>query len=238
MPKVAIVAALEREVWPIIRHWQVSESVYEGRRSKFYENDRAVLVCGGIGPEAARRATEAVVQLYRPIAVVSVGFAGALDPKLKVGTVVGVKTVVDAKDGSRANSPIGSWVLVSVDSVMSVAQKATLAKTYGAHAVDMEAASVARGAQARGIPFVCVKVISDEVDFEIPPVGKFVGSAGEFRGASFSLFALIRPWLWVKVFRLAKNSEKASQALCAWLDQYNHEPERREPSLYPALTVH
>ena len=60
-----------------------------------------MLVCSGIGREAARRATEAIINLYAPVLVQSVGFAGALDPTLKVGTVLTPVCVIDAKDGSR-----------------------------------------------------------------------------------------------------------------------------------------
>ena len=61
MPEVAIVAALERELRPLVREWKVAEREHAGRRFRFFESDRAVVVCGGIGPEAARRATEAVI---------------------------------------------------------------------------------------------------------------------------------------------------------------------------------
>ena len=60
--KVAMVAALEREVRPLIKHWHGVEREYEGRRFKFFENGDTVLICGGMGAEAARRATEARVE--------------------------------------------------------------------------------------------------------------------------------------------------------------------------------
>ena len=44
----------------------------EGRRYRFLEKDDWVLVCGGIGPEAARRAAEAVIALYAPSVIYSV----------------------------------------------------------------------------------------------------------------------------------------------------------------------
>src|SRR6476660_7296010 len=78
MPEVAIVAALEREVRPLVREWKVAEREHAGRKFRFFESDRAVVVCGGVGPEAARRATEAAISLYRPARVISAGFAGAL----------------------------------------------------------------------------------------------------------------------------------------------------------------
>lgn len=223
--KVAIVAALEREVRPLIKQWRSVERDYDSRRYKFFENDRAVLVCSGIGPEAARRATEAVINLYAPVLVQSAGFAGALDPTLKVGTVLTPICVIDAKDGSRIEAGVGYWVVVSVDQPASVKQKAKLAEAYWAQAVDMEAAAVARAAQAHDITFVGLKAISDEANFEMPPIERFIGGDGQLRIAAFAAYVAVRPWLWLRVFQLARNSSIAAAALCEWLEQYNDEPE-------------
>src|SRR6266576_2492630 len=114
--KIALVAALEREVWPLVKQWSASEREFDGRQFRFFENARAVLVCGGIGAEAARRATEAIIRLYQPVAVESVGFAGALDSRLEVGTVIGVKRVIDAKKGSTPAGSILFRTLVSSES--------------------------------------------------------------------------------------------------------------------------
>jgi adenosylhomocysteine nucleosidase len=239
-PKVAIVAALEREVRPLIKHWRPVERDYDGRKYKFFENERAVLVCAGIGPEAARRATEAIIRLYAPVMVQSVGFAGALDSTLKVGTVMTPICVIDAKDGSRVEAGVGHWVVVTVDRAVNVEQKTKLAKAYWAHAVDMEAAAVARGAQAHDITFVGLKAISDEADFEMPPIDRFIAGDGTFRTGAFTAFVALRPWLWLRVIQLARNSAKAANALCEWLDQYNHDEEQdseelvnRGPGLHP-----
>ena len=176
---------MEREVRPLIQQWRPVEREYDGRKYKFFENERAVLVCGGIGPEAARRATEAVIQLYAPIMVQSAGFAGALDSTLKAGTVLTPICVIDAKDGSRIEAGVGYWIVVSIDHIANVEQKATLAKAYWAQAVDMESAAVARGAQAHDITFVGLKVISDEADFELPGMERFIARDGKFRTAAF-----------------------------------------------------
>jgi adenosylhomocysteine nucleosidase len=228
---------MEREVRPLIRQWRAVDREYDGRKYRFFENGRAVLVCSGIGPESARRATEAIIQLYAPVLVQSVGFAGALDPSLKVGTVLTPICVIDAKDGSRIGAGVGHWILVSVAETAGVEQKAKLAKAYWAHAVDMEAAAVARGAQAHDIVFVGLKAISDEAGFEMPSIERFIASDGQFRTLPFALFVAVRPWLWPRVVRLARNSDKAAKALCEWLEQYNHdaeEQEKAEPGLHAA----
>jgi adenosylhomocysteine nucleosidase len=176
MPEIAMVAALEHELWPLVKHWRVSRREYAGRSFRFFEGERSVAVCGGVGAEAARRATEAIIALYHPLLVQSVGFAGALEGGLRVGKVLEPRYVVDAGDGSRVDTGHGADVLVSFSSVAGKDQKSNLAGAYGAQAVDMEAAAVARGAQARGLRFRAVKVISDELGFEMPSLDPCSGS--------------------------------------------------------------
>jgi adenosylhomocysteine nucleosidase len=214
MPEIAIVAALEREIWPLVKHWRMTEREYGGRKFRFFGTETRVAVCGGIGPEAARRATEAVISLYQPGAVQSVGFAGALESRLRVGEVLEVRYVIDVADGGRIDTGRGSGVLVSFASVAGSEQKSRLAKAYDATAVDMEAAAVAKGAEAHGLPFAAIKVISDEIGFPMPPIDRFTTRDGGFRTAGFVGFAILRPWLWAAVIRLARNSAKASRALC------------------------
>ena len=217
MSRVAIVAALEREVRPLVRGWRVSDKEVSGRSFRFFEKDDLVLVCGGIGAEAARRAAEAAIANYAPKLVYSAGFAGALVPGLKVADIVQPRRVVNASDGSSLNLDRGEGVLVSFGSIASPAQKARLRESFGAQAVDMEAAAVARAAEARGVGFAVVKVISDEFDFMFPSMERFVDSNGQFLERRFAWFAALRPWLWPQVGRLARNSSRASSALCDWL---------------------
>lgn len=217
MFRVAIVAALEREVRSLVREWRVHEQEAGGRRFRFFEKDDVVVVCGGIGAEAARRAAEAVIVLYAPKVVCSVGFAGALDPELRVADIIQPGRVVNAGDGSSVKLNRGEGVLVSFGAVASAAQKAKLRASFGAKAVDMEAASVARAAEARGVGFAVVKVISDEFDFSFPAMERFVDPSGRFLEGRFTRFVALRPWLWPRVLRLARNSGRASRALCDWL---------------------
>jgi adenosylhomocysteine nucleosidase len=214
MSKVAIVVALEREVRGLVQDWRVSEREAGGQRFRFFEKGDFVLVCGGIGAEAARRAAEAVIALYAPKVIYSAGFAGGLDPGFKVADILQPLRVVNASDGSSMTQDRGQGVLVSFGSVASPAQKASLRDSFGAQAVDMEAAAVARAAEARGVGFAVVKVISDEFDFDFPSLERFVDRNGRFLEVRFALFAAVRPWLWPRVARLARNSRRASRALC------------------------
>jgi len=224
MPKVAIIAALEREVSALIKSCRRVERDYEGRRCVFFERDEMVVVCGGVGAEAARRSSEAVIALYRPTLVVSVGFAGALDATMHVGEIFAPALVVDARDGSRVEIEGGKGTLVTFMAVASVEQKATLAQAYEAQAVDMEAAAVAAAAHAHGVRFGATKVISDELDFEIPQMDRFIDAFGRFRASIFILFMALRPWLWRRIAMLASNSRTAAKALGEHLDRFSREP--------------
>ncbi|HET7209640.1 MAG TPA: hypothetical protein VFI95_23920 [Terriglobales bacterium] len=227
-PRVAIIAALEREVRPLVRRWRVLRREHDGRQFKFFESQRAVLVCGGIGPESARRATEAAITLYNPEAVISVGFAGALDPALKAGSSFEPHRVVDASDGSSFETGSGFGTLVSFAVIAGAAQKTKLATAYSAQAVDMEAAAVARGAQTRGLPFSAFKAISDEYDFDMPMIKRFISHDGQFKAMNFVAALSIRPWLWPRTIQLDRNSSRASKVICQWLNQYNDHPESLE----------
>jgi len=218
--RVAIIAAMEREVKPLIRNWQVRTIEHDGRPYRLFENGEAALICGGIGAEAARHATEAVIQDVGPEQVVSVGFAGALDGSLKVGQVVEPSIVINAADGARTEVGSGAGTLVSTKAVADKDQKSRLAKAYGATAVDMEAAAVAQGAQARGVGFGAIKAISDAADFSLPSMDRFVAADGTFQSVRFACHAALRPWLWGSTMALARNSARASQALCEALAEY------------------
>jgi adenosylhomocysteine nucleosidase len=218
--KTGIVAALEREVKPLVRNWTRRTIEHAGRRYRLYENGNAALIWGGIGSEAARRATEALIGQIHPAKVVSVGFAGALDGSMQVGDVLTPAVVINAADGSRTEIPQGKGALVSSATVADKEQKIRLAKAYRAIAVDMEAAAVAQGARAREIEFAAIKVISDGLDFNMPALDHFVAKDGTFQSVRFAAHLAIRPWLWKSTLALARNSSKASRALCNALAVY------------------
>jgi adenosylhomocysteine nucleosidase len=220
MRRIGIVAALKNEVAPLIRGWSVRFVEQGGRRYQLFENGQAALICAGVGAEAARRATEAIVQEIRPFHILSVGFVGALDPALKVGEIFEPRMVINANDGTRSDTGRGMGTLVSFGVVAGREQKEKLREAYGASAVDMEAAAVAQGAEFRGATFGALKVVSDEAGFQMPPVQGFIEADGSFRTARFALHVAVRPWLWGRTIALARNSASASRQLCVALKEY------------------
>lgn len=224
--KIAIIAALWQELRPLIKTWPRKTVTHEGREFTFFESSYAVAVCSGIGFEAGRRGAQAAIVHYSPELLITAGVAGALTPELHVGDTIFPTLVIDARDSSRhetaiqdarlGNSPLARTVLVSAPEIAGAKEKQKLAKAYGAHAVDMEGAAVARAAQAHELPFVAIKAISDELDFELPDMARFIKD-GQIQTTGFVVQVALRPWLWLRVARLARNNRIASENLCAWL---------------------
>jgi adenosylhomocysteine nucleosidase len=66
-------------------------------------------------------------------------------------------------------------------------------------------------AQMRGIPFYCVKGISDGYNDQLPDFNRFISAAGQFHLGKFILSSLLRPWQWPALIRMGENSRKAAK---------------------------
>ena len=125
--RVAIVAALEREVWPLVKNWPRNRKTFDGSRTSSSLNRAEWFwFVAALELNAARRAAEAVIQLYDPAVVISAGFAGALNHEVQVGQVIVPRTVIDVNDGSRTDTGSGAGVLVTHSVVADAAQKAEI----------------------------------------------------------------------------------------------------------------
>jgi adenosylhomocysteine nucleosidase len=103
--------------------------------------------------------------------------------------------------------------LVTTPRVADVAGKQRLATAYHAGLVDMEAAAIARLAQTRGIPFYCLKGISDGYRDRLPDFNPFITEDGQFMLTRFVVFVLLRPWYWPALMRMGENSKSASRSI-------------------------
>jgi adenosylhomocysteine nucleosidase len=212
--RYAIVVAMEREIAPLVRGWQV----FLGNSQKFFERDDAIVVCGGLGPAAAKDAAEAVIARRDPKILVSAGYAGALTSALGAGDLVIPAEIINAQTGEHFATSQGSGTLLSTSGVASPSGKRALAQSFRAESIDMEAAAVARVARAQRRDFLAVKAISDELDFELPPMDRFISANGAFQTARFAFHAALHPSLWPTIRKLARNSQRASLTLCSALE--------------------
>ena len=215
MKRIAIIAAMPGELKPLVRGWpRESRHGVDLWQRRQGENEW-IAACAGVGVVAAKRAFEEIEKDGSIDSVFSIGWAGALREDFAAGRAYRVTGVIDARTGDRFNVAGQSaecW-LVTSDRVADQADKRQLATTYGASLVDMEAAGIARQAAMRGIPFYCIKGVSDGFFDELPDFNRFISSNGQFQSVRFIFFAMLRPWHWPALMRLGQNSKKSAQAI-------------------------
>ncbi|MGC2509528.1 MAG: hypothetical protein WA430_03095, partial [Acidobacteriaceae bacterium] len=93
-PRIAILAALPREVAPLVRDWPApAVSRHEG--TSVWESDRAIVVCAGMGKERVTRALDLAESRGPLRSVISVGYAGALRDGVRIDGVYWPSIVID-----------------------------------------------------------------------------------------------------------------------------------------------
>jgi len=168
-----------------------------------------------MGARAAERAVDRALAEVTPDALVSYGWAGALTCAVKAGAVCVISEVIDDRTGERfATASQDGYRLITLDRVARADEKRTLAQKHQAVLVDMEAATVARMAGARGIPFYCFKGISDGYADRLPDFNRFVDTErGELKMGSLVAYAAVRPVYWGSLWKMGKNSGVAADGL-------------------------
>lgn len=190
----------------------------------------------GIGPARTEQALEWLLNQpvlenvpYRPKLVLSAGFAGALQEGHEVGDIILATEVTDL-EGNRwpvtwpGELPAGDWrpllhrgrLLSMPRLVGNPEEKRALGKQYEAMAVDMETSVVARLCTRHGVPFGCVRAISDRLDTSLSPQLVSLLAGGRVSPIRF-LAVLVRfPRLAGEMRLLARNTRVSAQQLgCA-----------------------
>jgi len=186
----------------------------------------AVLVANGIGRRNAAAGTRTMIAGTRIHAVLSIGFAGALDPVLGLGEVVVADQVLDGSRVYPAGWPLqcpadvqrGS--VVTVNEVVQFAESKLALGQDGARAVDMESAAVAEIAQEHRLPFYCVRAISDTAEQDLPvDFNRALRADGTVSPWSVLGQAGLSPGSWLGLARLRRNSRIAADSLARCLPQ-------------------
>ncbi|MFZ1415415.1 MAG: purine phosphorylase [Defluviicoccus sp.] len=142
----------------------------------------AVRVAGARADRAAAAAGELIRAGCRGL--ISFGLAGGLAPGLGPGTIVLADRVTDARGRTLLTDPawrerltarlvhghsiVAGGVVGSDRAIGRPEEKAALARTTGALAVDMESHAVAQTAARLGVPFLVIRAIADPVARAVP----------------------------------------------------------------------
>lgn len=221
MPRVGIIAAMFREVHPLVRKMEPLKYSPD-RRVQIYQNKSAVIAYAGMGRNPATAAVQALLSVGEISSLASVGWAGGLNPGVAAGKVVQPSTVVDSLSGKRYSAGGSGGMLVTVQLVAGIEEKRRLGEQYQGDYVDMEAAAVAECAEEAKLPFRCFKAISDSHDARLPDMNQF-NREGKFSAWRFIAHIAVRPWLWRVVSDMSKTSLDSRDALCKQLEQWINE---------------
>ena len=202
----------------------------------------------GAGEACASRSAEALLRAGAE-ALLAVGFAGALAAGLWPGDLL-LCTQVMVESGTRwpadsslleamggavperaastcptppaARSPSLHWgPLVTLPRVVTTAgEKQRLGEETGALAVDMESAGVARCAAEARVPMAALRVITDDVDEQLPlDFNRCLDSDGQFHYGRLILLLARRPLAVGGLVRLGRHSAFAGRTLASFLAQ-------------------
>jgi len=135
----------------------------------------------GIGRQNAEKSVRSFLNATSPKQVFTCGFAGGLNPDLKIGDVVFEIGNRQSAIGNQLEPPyVGCYEkLVAAGArpakffcadriATTVAEKRALRAETGADVVEMESAAIRAVCAERGIPCVTVRVISDTADEDLP----------------------------------------------------------------------
>ncbi len=216
--------------WPID---YAAEGVWEGQR--------AVLVANGAGPKLAGEAVEVArraimlsdLSSSRLDSIVSVGVCGGLNPDRKPNDILIATAVLapELNDSFPCQAVGGQGasvgVLVSVDRVAGTVEEKARLRESGADAVDMEAAGVAAKARQLGLPFFCVKAVSDSFDEPMPlDMNQMRTPEGRFARGKIGNYAVTHPQVLPGLLRLKRRADDAAAVLGGFLVSCQIQPER------------
>lgn len=221
--KILVVAADKSEFPGILAHagrTRPADLPVRWARWARLNGHEVLLAANGVGPGWAAAAVDRALEAFPAEAVVSTGICGALRPELATGDVV-VADFVSGGGRRFAARPVSgraAWRTGTVCStghvVRSPEEKAQLAES-GASVVEMEAAGVAERTFAHGLPFYCVKAVSDlAADALVNDFNKALRKDGQFDTIVLLRGALSQPLVRIReLLRVRRQCVRAAASL-------------------------
>jgi adenosylhomocysteine nucleosidase len=203
------------------------------------------LVKLGTGPRRSASVLKRTLQEIKPDRILLIGYAGALDPDLRLGDLVVVNRAHAVEeetwggpfselrfDAGRPLAETRELMSLGHASGLSLhcgaalttpcvigdpAQKRVLFQRFRASIVEMETAALAQVSAVAGIPLSCVRVVSDEADDDFLAFLSYAPGSGPIQRAAKTLAA--GGWLH-RYSQWRERSQLARQNLSNFLIQY------------------
>ncbi len=238
-PRIAIIGAIKDEIAGIKREMQITHTLRWQTGNAFvgeWQGVPIVLVRSGMGRDRARLALIEVAEKWDLKEVISIGYAGALDPLLEIGDLVVADRVIEM-DSSRPDDETKSYslekeifntmkegdrrILLTVDRVAATPEeKKLLRDRYSAVAVDMETSALAKEARARNLSCISVRAITDTADQELIDCSHLVAEDGDVSKLKAGWHVMTHPGDLKGMIALGKHAKTATENLTESLKLY------------------
>ena len=233
--QILILGALREEINQIRRRMTVKDQFKAGHADVWsgnWEGANIVLARTGMGKNCALSAFDEILKTVRPSLVLSIGYAGGLGFKLKIGDLVIPDSIIELSSNNSyvnkhavsqqqlvllekldfpKNILIHRGTLITVNQVIcdSVVKK-ELGSLYNALAVDMETSALIAHATQKKIPFISIRSISDTVDQSLVDVSSFINNDGEVSKIKAGWYIATHPNMVKKFISFRDQSQKAT----------------------------
>src|SRR6478736_6254642 len=136
MSKLAIIAADLVEIAPLVKAWKNTQQVAQRHTVEIFERGNVVAGFAGMGPVPARIATDTIYKHCggQVQAIFSVGYAGALKPRLKIADLLEPKKIICSADDTEIINSNGTGTLVSAGAVAGSDAKKMMTRKFEADA--------------------------------------------------------------------------------------------------------
>lgn len=242
MARIALLFALSREMAPAVRRLRArpaGEAPAGGLRAAAAAcgPHEILLAASGMGARRAAHAAAALLDGWAPDLLVIAGIGAALSPELRAGEVLAAQAVVSGDERllpscapAPGHIPCQQGLVLSLDRVLvtPAEKRAALVALRSRDpeplptVAEMETASAARAARARGIPWAALRAVSDTAHEPLPlDFNHFRKADGNLCAGRLAVALLRRPAALPGLLRLGRNADAAAEALAnalaAWL---------------------
>jgi adenosylhomocysteine nucleosidase len=250
--KIVIIGAIKEEIAGIKQRMKIKGTHRFGHATVLdgeWLGHEILLVRSGMGMVRAEASLKAVTQQFSSKLIISIGYAGGLDAKLKSGDLlIAEKTLglakgdclkFDEKGQTVQESVANEFVdkallfsetldlkshcgaLLTVDKpVLKPEHKKSLGKIYSVQAVDMETLALARFSRENAIPFLSVRAVSDTVDQELMDLSGLVDETGDVSKFKAGWHVITNPGSMKVMLDLGKVAKKSTANLTEFISQF------------------
>jgi adenosylhomocysteine nucleosidase len=168
----------------------------------------------GIGRANADKAAREYLAGHLPRLLLTCGFAGGLDPALKIGDVI-CETDHEAVRTKLIAAGAKPVKIVCTDRIAVTArEKKELREQSGAEAAEMESAAVQAVCRERGIACATIRVVSDTAGEDLPlDFNLFLTPEKKLDMGKLMMAVASKPWKMGAMMELQKNTKLAAQSL-------------------------